>query len=153
MGRPNGAVSILARLVGKERTTYLGWQEEDLVRGPRGANPTDLDALEVGALAFLLDELGDEDGRIAWKQVREAILAGIPSDEIRLVWHGEGWQAELCYDDKALVRSVASDSRPLRVLPLGRAANRRLAALRRRSGGLRMSGRGQRPMLANERDG
>jgi hypothetical protein len=131
-GRPAEAISLLASIVGVTSQTYRNWKGEDLVRGPREEEPTDLDVVEVVALRYLLKELGDADGRVAWDAVRDRLLATIPGESLRLVWHERWFTAELCSDDADLSRAI-SDELPVRVLALGKVVIRPLDGFRHRA--------------------
>jgi hypothetical protein len=129
-GRPEGPEGILGRLVGKESITYKRWVADGIVHGPRGVNgePTDLDAVEIGAAAALLTTLGDEDGRTAWRQVSERILQIKPTDALRVVWR-EPYETILCANDAEVGRAASGNGRPIQVIDVGSAsleARRRL---------------------------
>jgi hypothetical protein len=130
-GRPVEAISLLAEIVGVSGQTYRNWKAEDLVRGPRADEPTDLDVVEVVALRYLLKELGDANGRVAWDDVRDELLQTIPAQAVRLVWHDRWFKAQLCGTDEDLSNAVATEL-PIRVLAIGKVVIRPLEGFRHR---------------------
>jgi hypothetical protein len=127
-----GAISLLARLADVSSQTYRNWQGEDLVRGPRSDEGTELDVLEAVTVGFLLKELGDQDGRIAWAQIRDPYLSSIPTETLRLAYWLQRFEARLCVDDGDVGRAV-SDGQPVKVVHLGRATLEGLESFRRRA--------------------
>jgi hypothetical protein len=123
-------MSLLARLVGHDVQTYLNWKKDGLVAGPRADFCTELDAIEVAALATLLKELGPHDGRMAWKRVRGDFLADIPAGRIRVIAHLQDSNAELSRDDTEVGKAV-SHGRLVRVVEIGGEVNRVRDAFRR----------------------
>ena len=134
-GRPEEAFAVLARLVGANPRTYKRWRQSRIVLGPRGDAPSELDAIEVGAVHALLTQLGDSDGRNAWNQIRKRLLELDPTPDMRVVW-AEPYQVRLCVDDEEVGAAASTDSQPVTVVRVGLAAIEARRRLRERAKGL-----------------
>ena len=114
-GRQQEAIGILADLARVDSTTFRRWLRQHLVDEPAdAAEPTETNAIEAAAAACLFRELGDANGRIAWKQVRQQILAAAPTAALRIVWRAEIFRADFCRDDQEVGVAASTDSRPVR---------------------------------------
>jgi hypothetical protein len=137
-GRQLEAIGVLAGLARVDSTTYRRWLRSNLVEEPAdAATPSETNAMEAGAAACIFRELGDSDGRIAWKQVRQQVMAGAPTEASRIVWRAEIFRADFCRDDQEVGIAASLDTRPVRVVRVGAAAVEARDGLRRRATGLR----------------
>jgi hypothetical protein len=134
-GRPEEAFAVLARLVGRNPRTYKRWRKSGIVRGPRAEHPTELDAIEIGAVHALFTQLGDSDGRNAWNQVRTQLLQLEPSVAMRVVW-AEPYQVTLCLNDEEVGAAASTDNQPVTVVRVGVAAIEARRRFRQRASGL-----------------
>lgn len=134
-GRPEEAFAVLARIVGTNPRTYKRWRESKIVLGPRADDPTELDAIEVGAVHALFSQLGDSDGRNAWNRVRARLLQLEPTTATRVVW-AEPYQITLCLTDEEVGVAASTDNQPVTVVRVGIAAIEARRRLRQRASGL-----------------
>jgi hypothetical protein len=134
-GRPEEPFAVLARLVGRNPRTYKRWRKSRIVLGPRAEHPTELDAIEIGAVHALFTQLGDSDGRNAWNQVKARLLKLEPTSALRVVW-AEPYQVTLCLNDEDVGVAASTDSQPVTVVRVGIAAIEARRRFRQRASGL-----------------
>lgn len=83
--------------------------------GHEGCDEVDL--IELTVLRALMDDLGPEEARIAWNQVRGSLTSRVPAGQLDVVYDSQRKLAKLASSIEEVAEGVRH-GRPVRVLPL-----------------------------------
>jgi hypothetical protein len=120
---------------GFTRGTYPQWVREGLLRGAPDGGCEEIDVAELAAWATVLRALSKDDGRVAWRQVRQGILQtlgehrGIHPRRLDIVYEPQHARASLARTDEELARNVRTDG-PVRVIDIASPISQAREAMR-----------------------
>lgn len=109
--------ATVAEIVGLTRQLHRQWAKKGLIRQPGREGCDEFDLVELTVLHALMDQLGPEEARIAWSQVRPMLRERLATGQFDLVYDSQLKLATLA-DSSGAVADLVRHGRPVRVFPL-----------------------------------
>ena len=132
--------STIAEIAGITRQLHSQWASKGMVRQPGHDGCDEFDLIELTVLRALIADLGPEEARIAWTQVRGALKSRLPTGQLDVIYDSQRKLAKLATSSIEVADGVRH-GRPVRVLPLEEVLAINRDAFRRAIDGIASRGR------------
>jgi len=109
--------ATIAEIAGIKRQLHGQWAGKSMVRQPGNEGCDELDLIELTVLRSLMTELGPEEARIAWSQVRSHLKDRLPIGQFDVVYDSQRKLAQIASSNEDVAAAVRH-GRPVRVLPM-----------------------------------